>query len=389
MNGITLQSSMYSKAPPPLPLVLGWGEQVPPATRFAPLADSWTLHSGARLRKGRIAYETLNDDNSVLILTGLAPDAHIASHEADPSPGWWEKMVGPGKPIDTSRWFVICVNTLGSCKGSTGPASIDPDSGLIYGHEFPELSIEDMADAAAQVLDHLGIAVSACVIGTSMGGMSALSFLVRHPGRAASHINISGAAEASTFAIAIRSLQREAIRNDPKWQNGHYTQDDYPLKGMLMARKLGVISYRSAVEWEGRFGRRKLDPTLSLMYSKGQQLYEIESYLDHQAHTFARSFDPNCYLYLSSCMDRFSIKDEPQADLSEGLAPAGLLRALVLGVDTDILFPPEQQQDIAEALSKNRVDCRYQCLPCTQGHDSFLIDYSRFGPQISRFLRSI
>lgn len=144
MNGITLQSSMYSKAPPPLPLVLGWGEQVPPATRFAPLADSWTLHSGARLRKGRIAYETLgkrslNDDNSVLILTGLSPDAHIASHEADPSPGWWEKMVGPGKPIDTSRWFVICVNTLGSCKGSTGPASIDPDSGLIYGHEFPEL----------------------------------------------------------------------------------------------------------------------------------------------------------------------------------------------------------------------------------------------------------
>ncbi len=239
-------------------------EFIAPGTRFAPLPSPFTFRRGGSLKQGRMAYETwgaLNakGDNAVLVLTGLSPNAHAASSPDNPDKGWWEAMLGPGKAIDTDRWFVVCVNTLGSCKGSSGPASINPDTGRPYALDFPDLSVEDCARAAKAVLNHLGIESLACLVGNSMGGMVALSFLQQFPLFTRSHINVSGSAQALPFSIAIRSLQREAIRLDPQWKNGRYGDGDYPRNGMRIARKLGVVTYRSAVEWEGRFGRVRLN----------------------------------------------------------------------------------------------------------------------------------
>jgi len=186
-------------------------EFIPPGTRYAALPDPFPMKRGGELRGARAAYEAwghldAGGDNGILILPGLSPNAHAAANEADPEPGWWEEMVGPGKPIDTRRWFVVCVNPLGSCKGSTGPASPHPDDGQPWRLRYPDLSIEDIADAAAHVVRTLGIQRLACVVGNSMGGMCALAFLHRHPGLARAHLNISGAARALPFSIAIRSL---------------------------------------------------------------------------------------------------------------------------------------------------------------------------------------
>ena len=239
-------------------------EFIPPGTQFFALPSPFPMKRGGALHDARVAYETwgtLNAarDNAVLIVTGLSPDAHAAANAGNPEPGWWEAMLGPGKPIDTDRWFVVCVNSLGSCKGSTGPASINPATGALYRLDFPELSVEDGANAAFEVVRGLGIERLACLIGNSMGGMTALAYLLLHPGSARAHINISGSARALPFSIAIRSLQREAIRLDPAWNDGQYDDATYPESGMRMARKLGVITYRSALEWDGRFGRVRLE----------------------------------------------------------------------------------------------------------------------------------
>jgi homoserine O-acetyltransferase len=305
-------------------------------------------------------------------------------------------MLGPGKPIDSDRWFVVCVNTLGSCKGSTGPASINPGTGALYRLAFPELSIEDSADAAAHVLHGLGIECLACVIGNSMGGMSALAFLLRHPGIARSHINISGAAHALPFSIAIRSLQREAIRLDPLWNHGDYDDTHYPESGMRMARKLGVITYRSALEWDGRFGRVRLDSDRRDDEDPFGLEFEVESYLEGHARRFVRNFDPNCYLYLSRSMDWFDLAEYCSApcgsrsgDVLSALAMIKVEKALAIGVATDILFPLQQQEQIAEGLRAGGADATFLPLPSPQGHDAFLVDIERFGPAVANFLATL
>jgi homoserine O-acetyltransferase len=367
-------------------------EFIPPGTRFIDLPDAFPMKRGGTLDGARIAYETWGTlsparDNAVLILTGLSPDAHAASNEGSPDAGWWEPMVGPGKPIDTNRWFVVCVNSLGSCKGSTGPASINPATGDLYRLDFPELSIEDCADAAGHAVRALGIERLACVIGNSMGGMVALAFLLRHPGIARAHINISGAACALPFSIAIRSLQREAIRLDPKWNGGRYDDAHYPESGMRMARKLGVITYRSALEWDGRFGRVRLDSDRGDGDPFGLE-FEVESYLEAHARRFVRRFDPNCYLYLSRSMDWFDL-GEAGLGARGGLSRIGIERALAIGVHTDILFPLQQQQEIAEGLADGGANARFVPLESPQGHDAFLVDIARFGPAVGGFLSAL
>lgn len=374
-------------------------EFIPPGTRFAALPAVFPMKRGGALHGARMAYETwgtLNaaGDNAILILTGLSPDAHAASHADNSEPGWWEAMLGPAKPIDTDRWFVVCVNSLGSCKGSTGPASIDPITGQTYRLSFPDLSVEDGADAAMHVVRSLGVVRLACVIGNSMGGMVALSLLQRFPGTAHSHINISGAARALPFSIAIRSLQREAIRLDPNWNNGDYTDEAYPEAGMRMARKLGVITYRSALEWDGRFGRVRLDSDRRLGDDPFGLEFEVESYLEGHARRFVRRFDPNCYLYLSRSMDWFDLGEACSTGQSHGTCEQGLSRlqldrALAIGVHTDILFPLQQQQEIADGLLAGGVDARCLPLPSPQGHDAFLVDIARFGPAVREFLDSL
>ena len=368
-------------------------EFIPPGTRWIDLPPAFAMKRGGVLRGGRIAYETWGrrnaaGDNSILILTGLSPDAHAAASEADPSPGWWEAMVGPGKAVDTDRWHVVCVNSLGSCKGSSGPASIDPATGDAWRLGFPELSIEDGADAAAHVVRALEIGQVACVIGNSMGGMAALSLLQRHPGIARSHINVSGAARALPFSIAIRSLQREAIRLDPAWNDGNYDEARYPESGMRMARKLGVITYRSALEWDGRFGRVRLDSDRRDDEDPFGLEFEVESYLEAHARRFVRSFDPNCYLYLSRSMDWFDLGEAHGGDTMAALAALRLEKALAIGVETDILFPLQQQEEIADGLRAGGTNASFLPLPSPQGHDAFLVDFERFTPPIRQFLES-
>jgi len=369
-------------------------EFIPPGTRFVDLPSPFPMKRGGALHGARMAYETwgaLNAqrDNAILILTGLSPDAHAASHAENPEPGWWEAMLGPGKAIDTDRWYVICANSLGSCKGSTGPASIDPNTGSTYRLGFPELSVEDGADAAAHVVRALGIERLACAIGNSMGGMVALSLLQRHSGIAHGHINISGAARALPFSIAIRSLQREAIRLDPNWNNGDYDDASYPEAGMRMARKLGVITYRSALEWDGRFGRVRLDSDRRVDDDPFGLEFEVESYLEGHARRFVRRFDPNCYLYLSRSMDWFDLGESCHGTCEQGLSKLRVNRALAIGVHTDILFPLQQQQEIADGLLAGGVDSSCLPLPSPQGHDAFLVDIARFGPAVRGFLDSL
>ena len=371
-------------------------EFIPAGSRFHSLPSPFPMKRGGALIGARIAYETwgvLNParDNAILILTGLSPDAHAAASDANPEPGWWEAMLGPGKSIDSNRWFVVCVNSLGSCKGSTGPASINPATSEPYRLDYPELSLEDVADAAASVVAALGIERLACVIGNSMGGMSALAYLLRHPGSAGSHINICGSARALPFSIAIRSLQREAIRLDPAWNNGDYDDAHYPEAGMRMARKLGVITYRSALEWDGRFGRVRLDSDRRVDEDPFGLEFEVESYLEGHARRFVRRFDPNCYLYLSRSMDWFDMAEHAPhgGDVMAGLGRIRVDKALAIGVATDILFPLQQQQQIADGLRGGGADATFLPLPSPQGHDAFLVDITRFGPAVGGFLVSL
>lgn len=368
-------------------------EFIPPASRWIDLPSPFAMKRGGTLHGARIAYETwgtLNAarDNAVLIVTGLSPDAHAASCEADPTSGWWEAMLGAGKPIDTRRWFVVCVNSLGSCKGSTGPASLNPATGQLYRLDFPDVSIEDIADGAAHVVRALGIERLACVIGNSMGGMTALSLLQRHPGLARAHVNVSGSARALPFSIAVRSLQREAIRLDPNWNNGEYDEATYPESGMRIARKLGVITYRSALEWDGRFGRVRLDSDRLDEDPFGLE-FQVESYLEGHARRFVRRYDPNSYLYLSRCMDWFDLAEPAGGDVMAALSSLRVERALAIGARTDILFPVEQQEEIAEGLGLGGADAQFFGLESPQGHDAFLVDFERFGPAIGDFLRAL
>jgi homoserine O-acetyltransferase len=403
------------------------------AIRYFDLPSPFPMKRGGALGGARLAYETwgaLNParDNAIFILTGLSPSAHAASSAADPSPGWWEEMIGPGKPIDTNRWYVICANTLGSSKGSTGPASIDPATGKVYKLTFPDLTLEDVANASYELVRALGIERLACLLGNSMGGMSALGYLVQHPGSVRTHISISTAPQAQPFAIAIRSLQREAIRLDPNWRAGNYDDEHYPEAGMSIARKLGVITYRSAMEWVGRFARIRLDGSSRDEGDRFGVEFAVESYLAGHARRFVRNFDPNCYLYLSRASDWFDIEDyatdrsqsatgrspsaaeamdgrerpadslpETTADPpkhSDGSVAAALQqirveRALVIGVTTDILFPLTQQQQIADGLRAGGAAVEFVPLDSPQGHDAFLVDIERFGAAIRRFLDAL
>jgi len=368
------------------------------ARRYFRLPSPFAMKRGGELRGAHIAYETwgtLNAarDNAVLVLTGLSPSAHMTSCDEDPTPGWWQDMAGPGKAIDTTRWFVICVNSLGSDKGSTCPASIDPATGEPYRLSFPELALEDVADAAHATIASLGITRLACLIGCSMGGMSALAYMLLHPDSVRAHISVDTAPQAQPFAIAIRSLQREAIRLDPQFNDGRYDihaaeGGTYPDLGMSIARKLGVITYRSAMEWNGRFARIRLDPEQREDEPFGRE-FQVESYLEGHAQRFVRNFDPNSYLYLSRASDWFDIAEYGHGSVLEGLRRIRVEQAMVIGVSTDILFPLQQQEQIAEGLQAAGAEVEFVALDSPQGHDAFLVDIENYSRAIGGFLNRL
>jgi len=352
---------------------------------------NFRMHRAGHLQSPTMAYETwgeLNEakDNAVLIFGGLSPSAHASSSEGDMSPGWWEDMIGSGLPIDTDQYFVICVNSLGSCFGSTGPASIDPETGERYRLAFPILTLEDVAEAAYLVVLHLGIVCLHTVIGCSMGGMSGLAYCVRHPNAVSRFVSISSATRALPFSIAVRSLQREMIRSDPKWLKGEYDLGDPPITGQRLARKLGMMTYRSAEEWVQRFGRER-STDHARIEDQFVAEFSVESYLENRANKFSGAFDPNCYLYLSHASDLFDLA-EYGGSLVAGFKRLRLDRALVIGVRTDILFPVEQQRELADGISSVCPDTRLAELDCIRGHDSFLVDMDAFRPVICEFFES-
>jgi homoserine O-acetyltransferase len=365
-----------------------------PATRFAALPDPFLFWRGGALSEGRVAYETwgtLNEsrDNAILLFTGLSPSAHAASSAADTSPGWWEKMIGPGKAIDTSRYFVVCVNSLGSCFGSSGPASIDPATGLAYRLGFPDLSIEDIARGGYETIRSLGIHRLTAVVGASLGGMAVLAFAAQFANVARRVISISGSAAAMPFAIALRSTQRDAILTDPDWQEGQYTGDVRPTTGMRLARKLGTLTYRSAAEWKHRFGRRPASDRRYEVLSAGRAHFPaefaVQDYLNAQADKFVSVFDPNCYLYLSRAIDRFDLSAHGGSPTS-ALKRAAAERALVIGVESDILFTINEQRAIADAFEIAGTATEFVPLASLEGHDAFLVDIEPFAAAIGDFL---
>ena len=358
------------------------------ARRQHKVIGEFPMHRGGVLVDPSIAFETWGElnaerSNAVLIFTGLSPSAHAASCSRDPTPGWWEEIIGPGRPIDTRRYFVVCVNSLGSCFGSTGPASLNPVSGDIYRLGFPVLSLEDVARGGYEVLRHLGVERLFALVGPSMGGMTALAFELLFPGLTQGLLLMSTGTRSLPFSIALRSLQREIIRRDPGWANGNYPRDSVPLTGMRLARKLGMITYRSAEEWRQRFGRERV----ASEHTAGDPFgifFEVESYLEHHANKFTGQFDPNCYLYLSRASDLFDVADHG-ASVAAGLKKIQAKRSLIVGVTTDFLFPIHQQRELAEGLSGNGRDVQFVELPSLQGHDSFLVDMDNYRPIIADF----
>jgi homoserine O-acetyltransferase len=352
------------------------------------MPDPFPMWRGGALHGARIAYETwgtLNEarDNALLLFTGLSPSAHATSSHEDTSEGWWQGMVGPGLAIDTDQLFVICVNSLGSCFGSTGPGSNDPATGKPYRLTFPDLSVEDIARAGFETVRSLGIERLDTVMGPSLGGMVVLAYVAQFPGSARRLVSISGTAAASPFAIALRSIQREAITGDPDWQHGHYTVDKPPRNGQRLARKLGTVTYRSAAEWQQRFDREPIRPDMK----KGDPFaseFAVQGYLEAQAAKFVTAFDANCYLYLSRSMDRFDLSKH--GDHVEVLRRALLEQALVIGVESDLLFSISEQRAVARSLDDAGVTTYFRPLTCIEGHDSFLIDLERFGKEIRGFL---
>ena len=352
-------------------------------------STGFKMFKGSTLNNVEIAYETwgelsINKDNVILLFTGLSPSSHAASSDINQNEGWWEYMIGPNKPINTKKYFIVCINSLGSCFGSTSPASINKSTNKVYGLSFPELSIEDIAKAGHDTLLTLGIDHVHTVIGPSMGGMTALAYALLYPKSLSNLIVISAAARALPFTISIRSLQRELIRSDPLWNLGDYSKQSAPLNGMKLARKLGLMSYRAANEWRERFNRARVPKNETKKMFDIE--FEVENYLNHNSEKFVSMFDPNCYLYLSRAMDLFDVA-EHGGTVNAGLAKIHTKKNLIVGVKSDILFPIDQQTELFEGFMKAKKNVKFEKLDSIQGHDSFLVDESNFSKVIYEFFK--
>ena len=347
------------------------------------------LESGATLAPVTVAYETygrLNAarDNAVLVCHALSGSAHAAGYHgtgAGEKPGWWELMIGPGKAIDTTRWFVISSNFLGSCYGTTGPTSLEPATGRRWGIRFPLFTIRDMVELQRLLLDELGIARVLAVIGGSMGGMQALQWGISHPGRVAGVIPIATAGAMSAQGIAFNEVGRRAIMGDPLWRAGDYPENGPPAHGLALARMVGHITYLSEEAMHRKFGRRRLAEEPGSAFGRE---FAVEDYLRAQGDSFVRRFDANTYLYLTRAMDSFDLVAD-HGSLQNAFA-ACTASFLVVSFRSDWLFPPAQSQAIVQALKRSGHDVAYANLESDQGHDAFLLPGNRLGDLLSGFL---
>ncbi|OAQ60008.1 homoserine O-acetyltransferase [Pochonia chlamydosporia 170] len=437
----TLQASRSSSGPEP--------SYTSGPTEIFDCKDPLLLDWGGILPEFTIAYESwgaMNADKSNVILlhTGLSASSHAHSTEANPQAGWWEKFIGPGAPLDTDKYHVICTNVIGGCHGSTGPSSIDPGNGERYATRFPILTMQDMVRAQFRLLDHLGVDKLYASVGSSMGGMQSLAAGVLFPSRVGRIVSISGCARSHPYSIAMRHTQRQVLMMDPNWNRGFYYDAIPPHAGMKLAREIATVTYRSGPEWEQRFGRRRADNTKPPALCPD---FLIETYLDHAGEKWCLNYDPNSLLYVSKAMDLFDLGREnqqatksrrdihtediqagtyttsdascsltlpskpyeeqpssqvdtsepleagssrPPQDLVLGLSALRDTPTLVMGVASDILFPAWQQREIAQSLriGGNRGVTHVELSEEMSlfGHDTFLLDLKHIGGNIRMFL---
>ena len=326
-------------------------------------------------------YGTLNAarSNAVLVCHALNASHHVAGTYAGQakSEGWWDNLVGPGKPLDTHEFFVIGVNNLGSCFGSTGPMHVNPATGRPWGADFPVVTVEDWVDAQARVLDALGIDKLAAVIGGSLGGMQALSWTLRHPERLDHCIAVATAPNLSAQNIAFNEVARRAIISDPDFHGGHfYAHGVVPRRGLTVARMVGHITYLSDDSMEEKFGRALREAELS--YSTQEIEFQIESYLRYQGDKFSEYFDANTYLLITRALDYFDPARAHGGDLAAAFAAARGKRFTVVSFTTDWRFSPARSREIVKALVDNRIDVRYAEIDAPHGHDAFLLEDPRY-----------
>ena len=364
----------------------------PKTFTFAGDSDPFVLDSGSKLSPVALAYETygkLNDErsNAIIIFHALSGDAHVAGYgsKKEEKPGWWESAVGPGKMFDTQRYFVICSNVIGGCRGSTGPASIESVTGRPYALRFPMVTIRDMVKAQVALLDHLGIDRVHAAVGGSMGGFQVLQFATSYPDRCALAIPIATAGRQSAQNIAFNEIGRQAILADPRWNKGEYYDKEFPVDGLSIARMVGHVTYLSDETLRTKFGRKaKNGGCVNGNQSFTEPYFEVESYLRHKGNAFTKRFDANSYLYITRAIDRFDL-----APGCESLEPAFRgckSRFLVLSFSSDWLYPPYQSEELVQSIRSNGLSAEYHMIESSYGHDAFLLEADKMEEVVSRFL---
>ncbi len=363
-----VETKTFSFAHPPAELILESGEKLGPIT---------------------LAYETYGElnaqkSNAVLVLHALSGDAHVTNlSRYDAARGWWNDLIGPGKGIDTNKYFVLCSNVLGGCRGSTGPSSVNPKTGKPYSTDFPLITISDMVQAQKYLIDHLGIKKLLAVVGGSMGGMQVLQWMVSYPHRIRAAIPIATTMKHTPQQIAFNEVGRQAILADPNWKKGNYYGGPLPAKGLAVARMIGHITYMSDASMAEKFGRRI---RLEKEPFKFSAAFEVEGYLRSRSDNFVKRFDANSYLYITKALDLFNILNGHKlGDIFSGLEA----KVFVIAFKSDWLYPTYQSQEIVKACKLSGVDASYCEINSTYGHDAFLLETEQETQLIKNFLKTV
>jgi homoserine O-acetyltransferase len=328
--------------------------------------------------------------NAVLICHALSGNHHAAGRysEDDQKPGWWDLMIGPGKPFDTRRFFVVSLNNIGGCDGSTGPASINPDSGVPWGPDFPQIHVSDWVQSQAMLADRLGIDVWAAVIGGSLGGMQALQWAAQYPERVRNCVVLAAAPKLTAQNIAFNEIARHAILTDPDWHSGHYSrQNAVPTRGLALARMVGHLTYMSADGMSDKFGREIRENDTD-MGSEDEVVFQVESYLRYQGSQFSTRFDANTYVLMTRALDYFDIAGDFGGDLTRAMSEI-TARTLVISFSSDWRFAPARSKEIVNALISANREVTYAEIVTDGGHDAFLLDHPDYSGLLSAWMRQV
>jgi homoserine O-acetyltransferase len=370
----------------------GVGLVTPQKTVLCDPPDELYLQSGRILGPIEVAYETYGSlapdrSNAVLVCHALSGDAHAAGLLApeDRKPGWWDPMIGPGRPLDTDRYFVICSNVLGSCKGTTGPSSTNPRKAAPYAMDFPVITIRDMVKVQALLLDRLGIDRLLCVIGGSMGGMQALEWAVRHPGRVRAAVPISTTGASSPMSIGFNKIGRRAIMSDPNWRGGRYYGQEPPRDGLAVARMIGHMTFLSEASMRRKFDRR-ISGREGIYAFTAQ--YDVERYLHYNGYSFTDRFDANSYLYITKALDAFDLGDGFSGGMQGALAQVQA-RLLFVTFSADWLYPPADTDVMEKHLRAAGKQVDHVRVESDYGHDAFLVEYPLYAHHVSSFLDEV